>query len=242
MDIEGLGEVLIDKLVEAGLLRSYADVHRLCEKRSRLEGIEIEQERTIKGEKKVIMVPLGEKRAETILAGAEKSKKQPLSRVLAALNIRHVGSATAELLANHFETMEAIAEAGEEKLQEVDGIGPEVAKSIRHFFDSAAGTKTWKALADAGVNMRQPKAKRSADQPLAGKTVVVTGTLEKLSRSEIEKLIKELGGKTAGSVSKKTDFVIVGEDAGSKLEKARELGVKTLSEQEFLNLLGLDRE
>lgn len=238
MDIEGAGEVIVEKLVDLGIAKSYADLYQLSEKRARLVGIEIEQERTIKGENKTLLVPLGEKRADTILAGIERSKKQPLARVLAALNIRHVGAATAELLAEHFGDMEKIAEASEEELQEVEGIGPEVAESIRHFFSSAAGRKTWQGLRDAGVNMKQPRVKRSEHQPLAGKSLVVTGTLERFSRSEIERLIKELGGKVAGSVSKKTDYLVVGEDAGSKLEKARSLGVKTLTEREFASLIG----
>jgi DNA ligase (NAD+) len=238
MDIEGLGEVIIEKLVDQGLLHAYDDLYRLKDRRQRLVELEIEQERTIKGERKTILVPLGEKRAETILSGIEASKGRPLSRVLAALNIRHVGAATAELLAGHFGEMEKIADAGEEALQEVDGIGPEVARSIRHFFGSSAGSRVWKALAAAGVNLTQPRARRAGPQPLAGKTVVVTGTLKGYSRGEIERLIKELGGKAAGSVSRKTDYVVAGEEAGSKLDKARELGVKVLNEAEFLRLAG----
>jgi len=238
MDIEGLGEVLIEKLVDGGLIRSYADLYKLNARRDKLVALEIEQERTVRGEKKTILVPLGEKRTDTILAGIEASKKRPLARVLAALNIRHVGTSTAELLADQFGDMESLAAASEEQLQEVDGVGPELARSIRHFFSSAAGAKSWQALRDAGVNMTQPRAKKSDHQPLAGKTLVVTGTLKNYSRSEIEKLIRDLGGKVAGSVSRKTDYVVVGEEAGSKLEKARELGVKVIDEAEFLKLIG----
>lgn len=238
MDIEGLGEVLVEKLVEAELVLCLADLYSLPRQRDRLVEIEIEQERTIKGERKTILVPLGDKRADTILAGIEASKARPLARLLASLNIRHVGASTAELIAEQFESMEQIADASEEALQEVEGIGPEVAKSIRHFFESPAGKKAWQALRDAGVNMTQPKVKKSGPQPLAGKTLVVTGTLAKFSRGDIEKMIKELGGKTSGSVSKKTDYLVVGEDAGSKLEKAKALGVKTLSEDEFIALIG----
>jgi DNA ligase (NAD+) len=236
MDIEGLGEVIVEKLVEGGLVKTYADLFNL--KRDRLVKLEIEQERSIKGETKTIAVPLGEKRADTILEGVERSKKQPLARVMAALNIRHVGSSTAEVVAEHFGDMEKIAEASEELLQEVEGVGPEVAKSLRQFFESKAGKKAWESLRDAGVNMKQAKRKVTGDQPLAGKTLVVTGTLDKFSRSEIEQLIKDLGGKSSGSVSKKTDFLVCGEEAGSKLDKARELGVKVLSEKEFVMLIG----
>ena len=222
MDIEGVGDVLAAQFVESGLVHSFADLYTLNDRMDDFLALE----------------RMGKKSAENILAGVEASKKQPLARVFAALNIRHVGTATAELIAEHFGDMEKIAEASEEELQEVEGIGPEVAKSIRRFFASAAGSKTWRSLHDAGVNMKQPKAKRSEHQSLAGKSLVVTGTLEKFSRTEIEKLIKEHGGKVAGSVSKKTDYLVVGEDAGSKLEKAKSLGVKTLTEQEFEKLIG----
>jgi DNA ligase (NAD+) len=222
MDIEGGGEVLVNQLVDAGLVHQYADLYGLAKQREKVLALE----------------RMGAKSADNLLAGIEDSKKRPLSRVLAALNIRHVGSSTAELLAEHFGDMERIAEATLEELDEIEGVGPELAASIHQFFNSAAGRKTWQALRDAGVNMKEPKRRAGGAQPLAGKTLVVTGTLEKFSRSEIEKLIKELGGKAASSVSKKTDFLVCGEDAGSKLDKAKELGVNVLSEGEFLKLVG----
>lgn len=227
--VNGLGPTTIKDLVNGGLLKKYADLFELKRYRDKLELLPRK-------------VQLGEKRADNILAGIDNSRNQSLARVLAALNIRHVGTATAELIADQFETMDRIAEASEEALQEVEGIGPEVAKSIKHFFESAAGKKAWQALRDAGVNMTQPKVKKSGPQPLAGKTLVVTGSLAKFSRGDIEKLIKELGGKTSGSVSKKTNYVVVGEDAGSKLEKARALGVKVLSESEFLQLIAIPEQ
>jgi DNA ligase (NAD+) len=222
MDIEGGGEVLVNQLVDAGLVHQYADLYSLADRRDKLLALE----------------RMGEKSADNLLAGIEESKKRPLSRVLAALNIRHVGSSTAELLAEHFGDMAKIAEASIDELDEIEGVGPELAASIHQFFSSDAGRKTWQALRDAGVNMKEPRRRTGGAQPLAGKTVVVTGTLGKFSRSEIEKLIKDLGGKAAGSVSKKTDFLVCGEDAGSKLEKAKELGVKVLSEGEFVKLIG----
>ena len=166
------------------------------------------------------------------------SKARPLARVLAAMNIRHVGVSTAEIIAEHFGKMEKVADATEEQLQEVEGVGPEVAASIRQFFGSTAGRKAWQGLRDAGVNMTQPKRQVSGDQPLTGKTLVVTGTLKNFSRSEIERLIKDLGGKTSGSVSKKTDYLVCGDEAGSKLEKAKSLGVNVLTEDEFKKLAG----
>ncbi len=222
MDIEGAGEAFVDQVTGAGLVHRFADLYSLKDKRAKL--LELER--------------MGEKSADNLLAGIEKSKSQPLGRVLAALNIRHVGRATAELLADHFGTMDRIADAALDEFQHVDGIGPETAQSLHDFFHSDAGRKTWEALASAGVNMKQPKRRTSANQLLAGKSLVVTGTLEKFSRKEIEDLIRELGGTPAGSVSKKTDFVVAGEEAGSKLDKARALGVRVLNEREFLKLIG----
>jgi DNA ligase (NAD+) len=181
---------------------------------------------------------MGEKSVDNLLAGIEASKRRPLSRLLAALNIRHVGGATAELLAEHFGTIDAIAAAGRDELTEVEGVGPELAASIRHFFDSKQGSEVIARLRSAGVKVSQPRKRASKHAPLAGKTVVVTGTLGSLSRQEAQALIKELGGKAAGSVSKKTDLVVYGESPGSKLTKARELGVEVIDEQEFLRRAG----
>lgn len=222
MDIEGAGEVFVDQVVDAGLVRRFADLYGLKGKRDKL--LEIER--------------MGEKSVDNLLAAIEASKAQPLGRVLAALNVRHVGRATAELLADHFGEMGKIAAASLEELQHVDGIGPETAASLHGFFNSEAGRHTWEALAEAGVNMRQPQRKKSSNQPLAGKTLVVTGTLQRFKRNEIEDLIREMGGTAAGSVSKKTDFLVAGEEAGSKLEKAKSLGVQILDEKEFLKLIG----
>ncbi len=221
MDVEGAGEVLVEQLVDSGLVHQFADLYALKDRRDALVALE----------------RMGEKSADNLLAGIERSKKQPLARVLAALNIRHVGAATAEVLAEHFGEMGRIAEATEDELQQVEGVGPELASSIRQFFSSAAGRKAWQSLCEAGVNMKQPKTARSGEQPLAGKTIVVTGTLENWGRNEVERLIKELGGKPVGSVSRKTDFVLAGSDPGSKLAKAHELHVKVLSEADFMSLI-----
>jgi len=222
MDIEGAGEAFINQVVDAGVVHRFADLFALKDKRAKLLDLE----------------RMGEKSADNLLAGIEKSKSQPLGRVLAALNIRHIGRATAELLADHFGSMDKIADASLDELQHVDGIGPETAQSLHDFFHSEAGRNTWQALANAKVNMEQSKRRVSADQPLAGKTIVVTGTLQKFSRKEIEDLIREQGGTPASSVSKKTAFVVAGEEAGSKLDKARALGVKVLDERAFLKLIG----
>jgi len=181
---------------------------------------------------------LGEKSTDGLLDQIEKSKDRRLSRVLASLNIRHVGSNTAELLADHFGSMDTLMNADQAALMEVEGVGPEVAHSVHHFFVSEAGRKVVRHLADAGVNMTQPKRVMAADGALAGKTVVVTGALSSMSRKEVQDLIKELGGILSGSVSKKTDLVVVGDSPGSKFDKAKELGIRVVDEPEFLKLIG----
>ena len=226
MEIEGAGAKLVESLYEHGLVKRYADLFRLHKRRAEL--LQLER--------------LGEKSVDNLLAGIEASKHRPLSRVIAALNIRHVGANTAQLLAEHAGTVDALLAAGEEQLQEVEGIGPEVAASVRQWFDSEVGRRTISDLKAVGVNMTQPSAPRvPGRRVLDGKTLVVTGKLEKYGRSEIESLIKELGGKATGSVSKKTDYLVAGVDAGSKLDKARRLGVPVLSEGEFEQLIASDR-
>jgi DNA ligase (NAD+) len=222
MDIEGAGQVLVETLVDQGFLGDYADFYHLHERREELIALE----------------RMGEKSVDNLLDGTERSKRRPLSRLLAALNIRHVGTSTAELLAEHFGSMEELISAGEDELTEVEGVGPELAASIVHFFSSAAGANVLRRLENAGVNMTQPKRSHAAGGPLSGKTVVVTGTLSSMGRKEVQDLIKQLGGKVAGSVSNKTDLVVYGDSPGSKLDKAKELGVETLDEKEFLKLIG----
>ncbi len=217
MDIEGVGDVLAAQLVDSGLVREFADLYRLADKRDGLIALE----------------RMGAKSADNLLAAIEGSKKQPLTRVLAALNIQHVGVNTAGLLAEYFGSMDAIADASVEALQEVEQIGPEVAASIHSFFHHKSGRQVVEALRKVGVNLTQPKRKRTGPQPFAGKTIVATGTLEHYSRKEIEDLIIALGGKTAGSVSSKTAFVVAGSEAGSKLDRAQQLGVEVIDEKEF---------
>lgn len=251
MDIEGAGEVLIEQLVDKGYVHQFADLFKLAECRDEMLGKEhaggAAQASYLRPVDAVTHSPsdqprpplerMGEKSIDNLLAGIEASKSRPLARVLAALNIRHVGKATAELIAERFGEMADIAAASAEQLQQVEGIGAEVAASIREFFTSRSGDAAWRNLAKAGVNMTQSKKPRGP-QPFAGKTLVVTGTLKNFDRQEIETLIKYLGGKAAGSVSKKTDYLVAGEDAGSKLDKARSLGVTILDEAAFLKLVG----
>ena len=233
MDIDVAGQVLVEKLVEQKLVKSYADLYRLHERADKLAQIPVSiNSRTGSP------ISLGAKRAETLLNGVAASKQRPLARLLAALNIRHVGGNTAEVLAEHFGTMDKLAEADSEALQEVEGIGPEVAAALRSWFDSRAGQRTIEELKDVGVNMTQPRRRaRTADTPLTGKTVVVTGTLAHYSRKEIEDRIRQLGGKPTSSVSKNTDYVVAGESPGSKIEKARKLGVTILDEPAFDELI-----
>ena len=185
---------------------------------------------------------LGEKSIDNLLTGIEASKTQPLWRLLTALNLRHVGTRTAQQLAERFGTMQILASQSEEQLSHVDEVGPVIAKSVAAFFASDYGQRIISDLTALGLNMGDAvaaaavAAERAAGR-LVGKTLVVTGTLTRFKRDEIAELIRKHGGKSASSVSKKTDYVVAGADAGSKLAKAEELGVPVLSEDQFLELI-----
>ena len=218
MDIEGLGPALIDQLVDSGLVRRLPDLYRL-----RVEDL-AELER------------MGEKSAQNLVANIEASKDRGLARVLTALGIRHVGERNARLLAEEFGSIDALLEAPEERLAAIPGVGPVVAASVYQFFHSRAGREVIEELRRFGVRMTEER-KAARETKLDGKTFVVTGTLERFSRAEIEDLIQKLGGRATSSVSKKTAYVIAGSDPGSNVEKARRLGVKVLSEAEFLEMI-----
>lgn len=220
MDIEGAGMVLIETLVRNDLIRTPADLFHLHLHRDRL--LQLER--------------MGEKSVDALLAGIEASRQRPLGRLIAALNIRHVGLSTALLLAEHFGSLDALAAADEAALQQVEGVGTEVAASVRRYFASPSGAALIADLRSVGLNPTQAP-RPAATGALTGKTVVVTGTLETLGRSEIEELIRRHGGKPSGSVSRKTSYVVAGAEAGGKLAKARELGIPILTEAEFLALL-----
>jgi DNA ligase (NAD+) len=223
MDIEGLGTAIIDQLVDTGLVRSIPDVYRLT-----LEQL-VELER------------MGKKSAQNLLDGIEASKARGLTRVLTGLGIRHVGEHMAELLAAEFGNIDDLMSASAERLAQVEGIGPERGDSIHRFFHSTAGTAVIEDLRGLGVKLTEdarPALAKAGGTALAGRTFVVTGTLGRYSRDEAENLIKKLGGKATGSVSKKTDYVVAGDKAGSKLDKARQLGVPVLTEEEFEKLIG----
>jgi len=184
---------------------------------------------------------MGEKSAQNLLDGLVASKKRGLARLLAGLAIQHVGDSVADLLAQEFGNMDALKSASVERLAQINGIGPILAESIHAYFHSPAGAKTIEELRDLGLKLsedvrRAPTARAGAD--LSGQTIVVTGTLKNYQREEIEQLIRKLGGKPTGSVSKNTTFVIAGDKAGSKLEKAQALGLKVVTEAEFDRLIG----
>jgi DNA ligase (NAD+) len=222
MDIEEVGEKLIDQLVDSGLVRGFADLYRLTP--DQLAGLE----------------RMGQKSAQNVVNAIAASRQAGLDRLLAGLGIRHVGNRVAYVLASQFGTLDALAAASTEQLAAVHEIGPAIAASVHGYFHSDAGRQTIADLKAVGVDPKMARpAADPATLPLAGQTVVVTGTLTKFDRPEIEALIVKLGGKASGSVSKKTSFVVAGESAGSKLAKARELGVPVVTEEEFLVKVGM---
>ena len=178
---------------------------------------------------------MGKKSAQNILDEIENSKKLPLERVIYGLGIRFVGERTAQFLAEAFGSMDALMKASEEELQQVNEIGPRVSASIREFFDEPKNVALVERLREAGLTFKGKKKQRGTT--LAGKTFVLTGTLARHTRDEAKKLIEDAGGKVAGSVSKKTDYVVAGAEAGSKLDKARELGVGVIGEKEMEGLV-----
>jgi DNA ligase (NAD+) len=218
MNIDGMGESLVSQLIDKGLVKNVADIYDLTKKD--LLGLD----------------RFAEKSAQNILDEIESSKKLPLERVIYGLGIRMVGERTAQFLAEHFGSMEAIASASVEELQAVNEVGPRIAESIAEFFSIAANRKLIERLGAAGLAFKGKKKERGTK--LAGKTFVLTGTLAHFTRDEAKKLIEDAGGRVSGSVSKKTDYVVAGTDAGSKLDKAKELGVAVIDEKEMEKLIG----
>jgi DNA ligase (NAD+) len=215
MDIRGLSYARLEQLVREKLVRDFADLY----------GLEAAQLSPLDR--------LGDKSAESLVQAIAASRAQPLSRLLNALGIRHVGENTAQLLARHFRTMERLQAASEDEIASVHGIGDTIARSVAAYLGSTSAKKLVRRLAAAGVRMDEPMAK-AAGSSLLGQTVVITGTLSQLSRTQATALVESNGGRVAGSVSKTTSFVVVGEDAGSKLEKARALGIETITEAELI--------
>lgn len=215
MDIEGLGEKLVEQLVQQGLIRSLGDVYRLTE------------------EQVAALPRMGSKSAKNLIDGIQASKSRGLSAVLNAMSIRHVGQRVAQIIARKYLSLDKLCEASVEEISRVPEVGQVIAASVYKYLHSDAGQQLIADMKSVGVVLEQTEEVSSGQRRFEGMTIVVTGKLQRYSRDEIEKLIDREGGKPAGSVSKKTSFVVAGEDAGSKLEKAQQLGVKVITEDEF---------
>ena len=218
MNIDGIGDALVNQLTDRGLVKNVADIYKL----TKADLLSLER--------------MGDKSAQNILDEIENSKKLPLERVIYGLGIRMVGERTAQFLAEHFGSMEELDRASVKDLQNVNEVGPRIAESIVEFFSIAANRKLIERLREAGLRLTGQKKQRGTK--LAGKTFVLTGTLAHFTRDEAKKMIEDAGGKVTGSVSKKTDYVVAGADAGSKLDKAREIGVAVIDEKGLNHLLG----
>src|SRR5580704_9639859 len=218
MNIDGMGDALVNQLTERGIVKNVADIYTL----TKTDLLSLER--------------MGDKSAQNILNEIENSKKLPLERVIYGLGIRMVGERTAQFLAEHFGSMEALESAGVEELQDVNEVGPRIAESIVEFFREPANRKLVERLRQAELTLSGQKKQRGTK--LAGKTFVLTGTLAHFTRDEARKMIEDAGGKVTGSVSKKTDYVIAGADAGSKLDKAKDLGVAVIDEREMEKIVG----
>lgn len=219
MDIEGLGEAVVEQLVDKKLVKDYSDLYYLTrEIFLQLEGF-------------------AEKSSENLIAAISESKNNPFSRLVFALGVRHVGAHVADVLATNFSSLDKLSHATQEELEAIPEVGPIVAQSVVSFFSQGTTKKVIDRLRKAGVRMEE-EAMAEAPQPLAGKTFVLTGVLEGYTRSEAGQIIKGLGGRVSGSVSRNTDYVVAGREPGSKFDKAKELGVKVLDENEFKELIG----
>jgi len=223
MDIENLGDALIEQLVDTGLVKNFADLYKL----QKPDLIELER--------------MAEKSADNVIAAIEKSKTQPLWRLVTALGIRHIGGQSAQILVEHFGSLEALMKSDKGTLEGIDQIGPKMAESVYEYFRDHKNRAVIDELLAAGVKPQRPKAVTSRTDELAGKTIVVTGTLQNFTRQQAEYTIRQAGGKPSSSVSKKTDFLLAGKEPGSKLDKAKKLGVKVINEKQFLEMLGVKK-
>lgn len=222
MEIEGLGESIIEVFLQKGFLKNFADIYDL--KKYKDELIEIER--------------FGVRSVENILSAIEESKNKPFDKVLFAVGIRHIGERTAKILAMHFGSMDKLVSAGKEEIENVHEVGPKIAESVYKFFRDQKNVDLIKKLRSAGLKFEIEKRKdQIINQRISGKIFVLTGTLSKYKRDDAAKIIEDLGGRVSSSVSKKTDYVLAGEEAGSKLEKAKQLGVKVIDENEFETML-----
>ncbi|MBV6478015.1 MAG: DNA ligase [Ignavibacteria bacterium] len=221
MEIEGLGTSIIQIFVENGFLKNFADIYDLKKYRDRI----IDMER------------FGLKSTDNILTAIENSKQKPFEKVLFALGIRHIGERTAKLLSSHFGSIDNLMNAAEEEILIVHEIGPKIAQSVKTFFSDRKNLELVNRLKKSGLKFESEKKQTKLNEKISGKIFVLTGTLDKYKREDAQKIIEDLGGRVSSSVSKKTDFVLAGSEAGSKLSKAQELGVKVLSENDFEKLI-----
>jgi DNA ligase (NAD+) len=219
MDIEGVGDVLATQLVDTGLVREVADIYDLTVERL------------------AALPRMGKKSAQNVVDNIERSKSQGLARVLTALNIRYVGGQNAAILAGEFGSVDALEAAAKEKVAAVEGIGEVIAEAVNFFFRQPQNRREIERLRAHGVDMTAPKRQRAAAGPLSGKTFVLTGTLPSMTREEAGDRIAAAGGKVVSSVSKKTDYVVAGSEAGSKLTKAQSLGIEIIDEPGLLRLI-----
>jgi DNA ligase (NAD+) len=217
MDVENMGDAIVGQLVDKGLIKDYGDIYHL-----RLEDI-------------MGLERMARKSGENLMDAIARSKSNDLSRLIFGLGIRHVGERSGWILAEHFGSIDALKKATADDLTAIREIGPVVAGSIYNFFRNKENLNILDKLESSGVRMSQPKA-RPVVKKLEGKTVVITGTLKSFSRSEAEALVRKLGGNASSSVSKSTDLLVCGDEAGSKLDKAKALGVKVITEEEFRKL------
>lgn len=224
MDIEGMGPAVLEQMVQNGMVQSPADLYHL-------DFEQVEQ-----------LERMGKKSVQNIAAAIEKSKSNDLYRLIYALGIRHIGQRAAKLLAGEFRTMQCMMNATAEEMEAIDGFGGIMAESAACYFALPQSVELIKRLEQAGVNMETAEPETKTDLKLQGKTFVLTGTLPNYTRDEATRIIEQLGGKVSGSVSKKTSYVLAGEEAGSKLTKAQKLGVSVLTEEEFLKLCEQDSE
>jgi DNA ligase (NAD+) len=218
MDIENLGEALIEQLVDSGLVKNIADIYKLT--KDDLLGLE----------------RMADKSAQNVIDSIEESKTRPLWRLVAGLGVRHIGVQTAQDLCSHFGSLDALMKATSEELDAIEQVGEKLAVEIYEYFHDERNIAIIKELLSAGVKPELPQ-KKKAEGKLAGKTIVVTGTLQNFTRQQIEEAIRNAGAKASSSVSKSTDFVLAGDSPGSKLDKARQLGVKVITEKEFEAML-----
>ena len=221
MEIEGLGTSIIQIFLDKGFLKNFADIYDL--KKYRDEIIKMER--------------FGVKSTENIIAAIENSKQKPFEKVLFALGIRHIGERTAKILSGHFGSIEKLMNATEEEIKSIYEIGPKIAESVNVYFKDKKNTELISRLQKSGLKFESEKKQMNLNEKINQKTFVLTGTLEKYKREDAQKIIEDLGGRVSSSVSKKTDFVVAGSEAGSKLSKAQELGVKVLTEDEFEKLI-----